>query len=127
MLLAQKFFEDRAQGDLATFLSFLDEDAQVDLTELDRPYAAVYTGHRQIEMLFKQMAGPWREVRFTTTKPVVDGENVILDVERIAYGAGSFGVTSTATARVVVRGGKIVHWKLFRDRADALAAAEVWQ
>ena len=123
MLLVERFFGDRAQGDLATFLSFLGNDAEADLTELDRPYAAVYTGREQLEMLFKQMAGPWREVRFTTTNPLADGDNVILDVERVAYSDSSFGFSSTATVRVVVRAGKIVYWKLFLERADALTAA----
>lgn len=126
VLLAEQFLEDRTQTDLGTFLSFLDDEAEIDFSELDRPYAHVYKGRDQIETLFREMTGPWREIRFITTNARSYGEDVVLDIERTAQSReSSFGVSSIVTGRLVVRNGKVAYWKLFNDRSDALAAAQL--
>ena len=45
--IAERFFEDDSQASVEAYLSFLDPDAEVDFSELDRPYGHVYRGSRR--------------------------------------------------------------------------------
>ncbi len=122
--IAERFFEDETQTNLERFISSFDPDAEVDFSELDRPYGHVYKGPKQLETLFREMTGPWGDIRFETTNAVGHGEDVVLDVERTARSLESgFGVSSTLTARLTLRGDKISYFKLFQRRADALQSA----
>lgn len=124
IVLAKRFFEDRTQSDLERFLSFVAADAKVDFSELDRPYGRIYNGHGEIARLFGEMTAPWQEIQFKTRYILANDENIVLDVERTARShATSFGVSSTLTARLVVRAGKIIYFRLFQHRLDALRAA----
>lgn len=124
LAIAERFLEDSTQTNLERFLEFMDSDAEVDFSELDRPYGQVFRGRERIETLFHEMTGPWSEIHVATTKPIVHGENVVLDVERTARSRrGAFAVSSTLTARLTIRDGKITYLKLFEHRADALKAA----
>ena len=70
------------------------------------------------------MSRGWRDIQIVTTKPLTDGDRVVLDVHREASsGPIGLSVTSDVTASFTVRAGLITHFKLFRHRADALRAA----
>lgn len=123
VLLAMRFFEDRSQNDLGAFLSFFDPDAEIDFSELDRPYGHLYRGREQIERLFHEMNDGWDGIRFQTSNPLAVEDQVVIDVQRTASRSGGVAVTSGLTAALTVRGARILTFKLFRDRADALIAA----
>jgi hypothetical protein len=123
VLLAMRFFEDRSQNDLEAFLSFLDPNAEIDFSELDRPYGHLYRGREQIERLFHEMNDGWNEIRFQTSNPLAVEDKIVIDVQRIASLAGGVAVTSGLTAALTMRGARILTFKLFRNRADALIAA----
>lgn len=122
-MLAMRFFEDRSQNDLGMFLSFLDRDAEIDFSELDRPYGHIYKGREQIERLFHEMNDGWDEIRFQTSNPLAVEDRVVIDVRRTVSRAGGVGVASDLTAALKMQGPHVVTFKLFRDRADALIAA----
>ena len=66
----------------------------------------------------------WSKIRYQTTDPLAAGNWVVIDVERAASaGVGAFSVTAKLTAGLVLRAGKIIRFKLYQDRAAALAAA----
>ncbi len=124
LILAKRFFEDRSQLELARFLSFLHSDAEIDFSELEGPYGCVYRGREQIERLFHEMTHGCREIRLRATKPICGDDRVVLDVERtVLTGPARLGVTSDVTACITVRQGRIIRFKIFNDRANALTAA----
>jgi ketosteroid isomerase-like protein len=128
ILLAEEFFEDRTQTNPEEFVDSFDPEAEVDLSDLDEPYGRFYRGREQIEALFQEMTAGWWEIRFRATKPFASADNVVIDVERTAVlRPGGFGVSWLFTAALTFRSGKIVQFKLFRDRGDALAAAGISQ
>lgn len=123
LLIAKRFFEDRTQTDVERFLSFLDPGAEMDFSELDRPYGRVYRGPEEIRTLFHEITAPWQEVNFVTSDPVAGGDWVVIDVQRTAYSPGGLTVFSSTTVGMRVCAGKIVCFKVFQQRDDALRAA----
>ena len=124
VLVATRFFENSSQTDLATFMSFMDPAAVIDFSELERPYAGIYRGREQIERLWHEMLDGWLDLQFQTSNPQAEGDHVVIDVQRTGRIAPArIGVTSELTAGLTIRGGAIVAFRLFQDRADALGAA----
>lgn len=123
LVTVERFFQADVQNDLERYLGHFAADARADFSELDRPYGRVFDGHEQIEELFLEMNGPWREVRFRLSDPLAGADWVVVDAAREAHHADGFGVSSTATAAVRLSEGLIVYFKTFRERDDALAAA----
>lgn len=123
MLVVKRFFEDRVQADHARFLEFFDGDAEVDFSQLDGPYRRVFRGREEMTLLFREMNGPWRAAAFAVGKPVADADWVVIDAEQTAHHALGFSVSCSFTAGFRLAGGKITYFKVFRDRAEALAAA----
>lgn len=123
IVLAECFFDGRARSDLQTYLSFFDPDAEVDSSRVVRPYSGVYRGREQIETLFREQKAPWRYVKYETANPVAAGDRVVIDVTRTTRAWGGPSVLSALTAALTVRAGKIVSFKVFQKRADALTAA----
>jgi ketosteroid isomerase-like protein len=122
--VVEQFFEDRAQRDLNWFLGLLDTDAELDFSESEAPYAAVYRGREPIESLFHQRMSGWHEVRYRTMDPVTGGQDVVIDCQRIARRHDGFGVEHPVrSVRFTLRDGRITYVKLFVHRADALRAA----
>jgi len=128
LLLVLRFFEDRVQRNLETFLGFFDSEAEIDFSDLDRPYRRTSRGLEQIATLFREMNAPWQKVQFTATNAFSNGDHVVIDVERTAMmRPGGMGVTSRMSAAITARAGKIVSYKMFQDRADALRATGLTQ
>ncbi len=120
--LVQRFFDAWSQSDLKAFLSFVDADAEFDYSELDRPYRGIYRGHEQIETFYHEASDPWREAQFEIEEPLAVGDHVVVGVTRTARAVG-LEVQASATILITVREGKIVGFKPFPSRSDALRAA----
>ena len=127
LVLVKCFFEDRNQRDIQRYLGFFHRDAEIDSSELERPYAGIHRGHEQIESLFHVKNDPWQWVQYDTSGPLAVGDDrVIIDVRRTArVRPEGFGVWSAATAYITIQTGKIARYKLFPSRAQALRAAGV--
>ena len=122
-LLVKRCFEDRAQAELERFLSFVDDDAEMDFSELDRPYGRVFRGTEEIKTLYREMTDPWQELSFETSSAIAAGEWLVIDVARTASSAAGLTVYSAVSVAVRLRDGYIVYLKVFQQRADALQVA----
>ena len=123
-MLAKRFFDGSTRNDLQTYLSLLHPDAEIDASRVRRPYAGIYRGREQIEALFREMNHPWTAVHYATANPLAGGDRVVIDVRRTTTArGGDGGAWSTLTATLTVRAGRIVAFKVFPDRDDALKAA----
>ena len=124
IILAERFFDGSTRRDLQRYLSFLDPDVEIDASRVERPYAGIYRGREQIEALFREMNRPWQAVRYATANPLALGDRVVIDVTRTTTArSGDGGVWSALTAALTVRAGKVISFKLFPRRDEALEAA----
>jgi ketosteroid isomerase-like protein len=123
IVLVKRFYEDRHQSDLRAFMLFVDDEAEFDYSELDRPYGRVFRGREQIEALYGETNAPWGKLEFEVKDLTADGDHLVLTIERTseAPGGGPRYWGSLAAA-ITVRASRIVWLKLFADRREALSA-----
>ena len=117
--VVERFFQ--AQGDLDTFLAFVDSDAEFDLSDLDRPYRGSYRGLEQIETLYHAMSDPGKETRYEIEESLGVGDRVVATV-RTTRSRSGLEVQASGTVVITMDDGKIVCFKTFQSKADALAA-----
>lgn len=120
--IVKQFFEARSRGDLR-YLNYVDPDAEFDLSESRSTYRGIYRGHEEIRRQWEGLQEAWAETDLRPDEPVVVGDKVVVTVRISAQGRTS-GVRLDGTGANVFtfRDGKIVHFKLFQTKAEALAA-----
>jgi ketosteroid isomerase-like protein len=120
--IVERFFEARSRGDLS-YLDLVDPDAEFDLSESRSVYSGIYRGHEQIRKQWEGLQEAWAETELRPEDPVVFGDRVIVTVQISAQGRSSGVQLEGQGANVFTfRNGKIVHFKLFQTKAEALAA-----
>jgi ketosteroid isomerase-like protein len=120
--IVERFFEARSRGDLS-YLNYIDPDAEFDLSESRATYRGIYRGHEEIRRQWQSLQEAWAETDLRPDEPVVVGDKVVVTVRISAQGRTS-GVRLDGTGANVFtfRDGRIVHFKLFQTKAEALAA-----
>jgi ketosteroid isomerase-like protein len=120
--IVERFFEARSRGDLS-YLKYIDPDAEFDLSESRSTYSGIYRGHEQIREQWEALQEAWAETVLRPEEPVVVGDRVVVTVRISARGRSS-GVKLEGQGSNVFtfKEGKIVHFKLFQTKAEALAA-----
>jgi ketosteroid isomerase-like protein len=120
--LVEQFFKARSRGDLS-YLDLVDPDAEFDLSESRATYRGIYRGHEEIRKQWESLQEAWAETELRPDEPVLVGEKVIVTVQISAQGRSSGVKLEGQGANVFTfRKGKIIHFKLFQSKADALAA-----
>jgi ketosteroid isomerase-like protein len=120
--IVERFFELRSQGDLR-YLEYIDSDAVFDLSESRSTYSGVYRGHEQIREQWEALQEAWAETVLRPEEPVVVGDRVVVTVRIRARGRSSgVQLEGEGANAFTFREGKIVHFKLFQTKAEALAA-----
>lgn len=92
-----------------------------DSTELGAPdVAAVLHGPEGVIEFFRRWLAAWSSFTWRTHDYEVRGDDVIYDVDISARSAQTgLPVDMRVTHRMTIRDGKLVAWRLFRDRNDA--------
>ena len=122
--IVERFFEARSRGDLS-YLELVDPEAEFDLSESRSTYSGIYRGHEQIRRPWEALQEAWAKTELRPQDPVVVGERVVVTVQISAEGRSSGVMLEGEGANVFTfRGGKIVHFKLFQTKAEALAAVQ---
>jgi ketosteroid isomerase-like protein len=118
----ERFFEARSRGDLS-YLDLVAPDAEFDLTESRSTYRGIYRGHEEIRKQWEGLQEAWAKTELRPDEPVVVGDQVVVTVRISARGRTSGVQLEGQGANVFTfRDGKIVHFKLFQTKAEALAA-----
>ena len=118
------FFDARNRRDIDALLACLSADAQFDLSESRSPYRGRYVGHQQVRGVFEDIFEAWENFELSLEDPVEAGDQVVVSVLVRASGRGSGVQLQGQGANVfTVRNGKIVGFRLFQSRGDALEAA----
>jgi ketosteroid isomerase-like protein len=111
--------------DPTAFYELLDEDVELDARAIELPGAvALARGREVVERFTREFWGTWDDYRAEPTDFLAIGDEVVVDVSESGRGRGS-GVPFARTHVQVwtFRDGRVVRWRLFVDKAEALAAA----
>ncbi|HLM27475.1 MAG TPA: nuclear transport factor 2 family protein [Thermoleophilaceae bacterium] len=112
-------------GDPTRFFSLLVEEVEFDARRQAELPGAVLAGRGRevVEQYCREYWGTWAEYSAHPHGFLDAGDDVIVEVRERGKGKGS-GVPFEGTHVQVwtLRGGKIVRWLLFADKADALEA-----
>jgi ketosteroid isomerase-like protein len=107
------------------WLELFDPDVEIDTSGVDMPGFGVFRGADGIRQLFDRWIEEWEHYSWVHSNLSGAGEQVILDAEIHATGASSgVEVTWNLSQVYTFKGGKVIRWAIFNDRAAALAAAE---
>jgi ketosteroid isomerase-like protein len=114
-----------AAGDFAAYLDLYDPNVEIDTSGLDMPDVGVLRGIEGLRELWSRWMEGWEHYIPTTNNFSEIGEHVIFDAEIRATGSSSGADVVHRDCQVwTFRDGKVVRWRLFKDRASALASIE---
>jgi ketosteroid isomerase-like protein len=120
--IIERFFEARSRGD-HSYLELIDPDAEFDLSESRSTYQGVYRGHDEIRRQWDAQREAWAVADLRPDEPVVVGDQIVVSVQISAQGRSSGVKLEGQGANVFTfKDGKIVRFKLFQSKAEALAA-----
>ncbi|MEK6328117.1 MAG: nuclear transport factor 2 family protein [Actinomycetota bacterium] len=112
-------------ADNAAYLDLLDPDTEIDTSGVDMPGFGLLRGLEGMRELWSRWIEGWEHYGWTHSNWSEVGEHVIADVEIHATGRSSGAETIWNHCQVwTFLNGKVIRWRLFNDRASALAAIE---
>jgi ketosteroid isomerase-like protein len=113
-----------AAGDRESWREVFAEDVIWDISATTMPQARVYEGHEGMERFFIDWLGTWKELTFETMDLIDAGDCVITVFHWTARGKAS-GVATEMTMFGVydIEGGRIVRYRQYETRTEALEAA----
>jgi ketosteroid isomerase-like protein len=110
---------------LAAWAELFDPDVEIDTSGVDMPGFGVFRGLDGIRELFGRWIEEWEHYSWIHSNLSDAGEHVILDSEIHATGTSSgVEVVWTHSQTYTFRADKVIRWRVFNDRASALAAIE---
>jgi ketosteroid isomerase-like protein len=99
-------------------------DAEVEFDASVRPGGQVYRGHEGVAEAMRVWAGAWEDWSLEFEQMIDAGDKVLVIARESGRGKGSgVEVEQRAFAVFTLREGRIVHWKGFVNRRQALEAA----
>ena len=114
-------------SDPTRFFSVLDEDVELDGRGLgvELPGAEIAgRGRAVVERFCREYWGTWADYSAEPQKFIDAGDQVVVEVHERGKGKSSGApFEQTHTQVWTLREGKLVRWRLFADRAEALEAA----
>ena len=121
--VVRRFFDARNRRDIDGMLDCMDPAVEFDLTESRSPYRGTYRGHVQVRRLSEDIFEAWDDFEMALESPLELGDEVVVSVLVNVSGRGSGAPWSGQGANVfTVKHGKIVRFRLFQGREDALKA-----
>jgi ketosteroid isomerase-like protein len=112
-------------SDPTRFFSLLDEDIELDARRYAELPGAALTGRGRevVERFCREFWGTWAEYSAEPQEFIDAGDQVVVEVHECGEGKGS-GVPFERTHIQVwtLRGRRLVRWRLFAEKAEALVA-----
>ena len=112
------------KGDRDEWRKHFDPNVVWDTSGSNMPSAGVYEGHQGVDRFFRDWLGTWRDYEIATREYLDAGDSVVIVFRQHGTGRESgveierdfFGVYD-------LRGSKIVRFRMFESRDEALQAA----
>lgn len=115
-------FDALKGGDLDPLLAFFDPDAVIELVDVPDPER--YEGHEGVSKWFRDTFGVWESLHMDAEEFIEISDWTVVHLRSRVRGEASgveLEIPFTATHRF--RNGKIVHDRVYLDRAEALKVA----
>ena len=121
--IVRRMFDAFTGGDAAAALAAFDPEIEWDTTRIV-PDGDVYHGHEGVARFFRRWLGTWEESAQELKELIDAGHQVIAAIRESGRGKGSGVEVEVERFDVYsLRDGKIVRYRWYRDRAEALEAA----
>jgi uncharacterized protein len=123
--VVQRNVEAFRREDLDTYLQDVGQDIELDYSTVRGPYRGVYRGPEGARQFFNAFWEAWESITPLSAEYIDLGDKVVL-VARLRFRARGSGVEVGGAgmgAVYTLRGGKIVGYEQFQDKAEALEAA----
>ena len=114
----------KAVEDPDAYFALVADDVEWDLRETSSPMAGLYHGREAVRDLYRRWAGAFSDWNFEVERLIDAGEHVVAFVTERGHGRGSGVEVEMKRANVTTfRNGRVVRWRSFSSREDALRAA----
>jgi uncharacterized protein len=112
------------EGDRDKWREFFDPDVIWDTSATEMPAAGVYHGHQGVERFFRDWLGTWTDYEIETREYIDAGDAVVIVYRQGGTGRGS-GVKTERDFFAIydLRGSKVVRYRMYESREEALEAA----
>jgi ketosteroid isomerase-like protein len=108
--------------DLEGVLQTYDPNAEVDWSRSPGVEAGIYRGRDAIGDLWNTFFETWERLTLSVDEFIECGESVVVPSRTHFWGRNGIEVEAYGAFVVTLRDGRIVEWRLFRERAEALKA-----
>jgi len=108
--------------DLDRILQTYAPDAEVDFSRSPGVEAGIFRGRQEIREFWSTFVETWEQMIVSEDEYIDCGETVVAPARTHFWGRDGIEVEAYAAFVVTLRDGLIVHWRLFRERAEALGA-----
>ena len=120
--IVRRHMEAYLSGDNETALAAYDPQVEFDASL--RPEGHVYRGREGVAEAMRVWSGTWEDWNVEMEEIIDAGDHVLLIARESGRGKGSgIEIDQRIFAVFTLRGGRIVRWKGFIDRNEALGAA----
>jgi ketosteroid isomerase-like protein len=110
--------------DLDGMLRDYDPEAEVDWSQSPGVEAGIYRGRQAIRDFWNTFFETWERIVVSPDEHIDCGESVIAPTRSRLWGRDGMEVEAYGVFVVTLRDGRIVWWRLFRERAEALKAVK---
>lgn len=120
--VVRRIFETYRSGDFAASMKNFDPDVEFDMTY--RPDGRVFHGHDGLAEGMRTWTGAFEGWTFQVAEMIDGGDHVVTVTRESGRGKGSgIEIDQTVFHVASLSDGKVIRWKQFLDRGQALEAA----
>jgi ketosteroid isomerase-like protein len=120
--IVRRAIEAFNRRDLDVALRDIAPDATVDWSHSRGPDVGVYVGHDAIRRFWTDLTEPFEENTIVPTEFIPHGEHVVVPITGRMTGRGGIEVEAKTVMVATLRGGCVVRWTMYQDRAEARKA-----
>jgi uncharacterized protein len=122
--IVKRFTRMFERGDREEWRKYFDRDVVWDTSASEMPAAGVYRGHEGVERWFRDWLETWADYEIENRDYIDAGDAVVVVFRQSGTGRGS-GVRTERDFFVVydLRASKVVRFRLYESRDEALEAA----
>jgi ketosteroid isomerase-like protein len=121
--VVQRAIDAFIQRDLDAVVRESDPDVVVDWSRSAGLEAGIYHGYQATRDFWSALLEMWDRIIFLPDEFIERGEYVVVPNRTLLWGRDGVRVEARAAYVVRVRNGRIIEWRLYDARAEALTAA----
>src|SRR4051794_4274262 len=111
-----------SQGDLDTALRDVDPEVELDWSRSRGVEAGIYHGYEESRAFWATWFRLFDQVTIYPDEFIEPGEQVVVPNRAHLCGRDGIEVEAQSVAVVTIRDGRIIEWRLYQERAEALQA-----